>query len=169
MRARPTPVPDPLCQTVEIRVEDARWDAALPRFQTLAETAVAAALAASGDWPAGEAAEISVLATDDARIAGLNGTFRGKARATNVLAWPSGEPADANGHRFLGDIALAFDTMTAEADAAGTAFSAHTAHLLVHATLHLLGFDHQTDEDAAGMEEVEVRALASLGVRNPYL
>jgi len=123
-----------------------------------------------------EAYEIAVLGCDDARIAALNGDFRAKPQATNVLSWPSADrAAGAPGGRpalpapgELGDIAIAFETCTREAAAQGKPFAAHVSHLLVHATLHLLGYDHITAQDAALMEGLEVEILATLGVPNPY-
>lgn len=125
--------------------------------------------------------EVTVLATDDARIAALNGDFRGKARPTNVLSWPSAERAaerpgahpaapmpDAFGERHLGDIALAHETCAAEARAAGLALEDHLTHLTLHGLLHLLGFDHETEPDAALMEGIEVDLLDKLGIADPY-
>lgn len=126
--------------------------------------------------------EISLLGCDDARIAELNADFRGKPKATNVLSWPSedrapdtpggtpeppraflpGEPIE------LGDIAIALETCQREATEAGRATSDHVCHLLVHGVLHLLGYDHETDEDADLMERLEVEILAKLGVADPY-
>lgn len=163
---------------VDVVIEDRRWDALdLP---ALAERAARAALAHLGHDPA--AHEVCVLACDDARIAALNADFRGKPVATNVLSWPAadlgaaidgaapapplpGTPADPES---LGDIALAHDTCMAEARALGITSTAHVTHLLVHGVLHLLGYDHIRDKDAALMENTEAEILASLGVANPY-
>ncbi|WP_407940918.1 rRNA maturation RNase YbeY [Mesobaculum littorinae] len=156
-------------------IEDPRWmDVDLPGE---AARACAAALRhlglEPGEW------EISLLACDDARIATLNADFRAKSRPTNVLSWPSSErgagmpgaqpdlphPGD---DPELGDIAIAYDTCAAEARAAGVPFTRHLRHLLVHATLHLLGYDHETDPDAELMERTEVAILATLGDPDPY-
>jgi probable rRNA maturation factor len=123
-----------------------------------------------------------VLFTGDAAVAALNGRFRGKPAPTNVLSWPAfalappapgavpppppAGPADAP--CFLGDVALAGETVAQEAAGRGLALSAHAAHLVAHAVLHLLGYDHGTDEDAGVMEALERRALARLGVKDPY-
>lgn len=123
-----------------------------------------------------EAFEIAVLGCDDARIAGLNGDFRGKAQPTNVLSWPSedraadvpgGTPA-APAPGALGDIAIAYETCVHEAGQQGKAVEAHISHLLVHAVLHLLGYDHMNAQDAALMESLEVEILATLGHPDPY-
>ncbi|CTQ33867.1 rRNA maturation RNase YbeY [Jannaschia rubra] len=147
--------------SVEIVLEDARWTA----LDRLAQVAVPAALA---HLPAGW--EVVVMGCDDARIADLNAGFRGKAQPTNVLSWPSEDrdpdlpPRDME----LGDIAISFDTCAREAAEQGKAFDAHVIHLLVHATLHLLGHDHLDDGEAARMEQLEVAILGRLGFPDPY-
>ena len=163
---------------VETLIEDARWDSA--GIEAIAERAARAALAGAGLASGGFA--ISLMACDDARIAVLNAQFRGKPVATNVLSWPSEDRvADSAGAvpdhptpgsdadpEPLGDIAIAFETCSAEAEVQGKAFADHVSHLVVHAVLHLLGYDHVDDEDATLMEGLEVRILASLGVSDPY-
>lgn len=165
----------PLVDTV---IEDARWNGTV--LGEIAERGGRAALAAVGLDPAGFS--IVVMGCDDARIAALNGEFRGKGRPTNVLSWPSQErgaaedgavpeppvPGPAEMPKELGDIAIAWDTCAAEAAAVGKPIEAHVAHLVVHATLHLLGYDHIRDGDAALMEEMERRALAGMGLPDPY-
>lgn len=163
--------------TVEINIEDSRWSE--HALVSWGETACTAALAELGLGDAGF--EISVLACDDVRIAELNREFRDKPKPTNVLSWPSeergaakegGQPAlpdPANTMDFeLGDIAIAFDTCLNEAQLSGKPFEQHVIHLLVHATLHLLGFDHESDADAALMEGLETNILEKLGHPNPY-
>lgn len=156
--------------TVDLIIEDDRWEAA--GLEALAAKACAATLARLGV----DGAEISLLACDDARIAGLNAEFRGKATPTNVLSWPSEErgPDEPGGTPHppedleLGDIAIAWDTCRREAEAAGRSFADHVCHLLVHGTLHLLGYDHIDDKDAALMEGLEVEILGKLGIADPY-
>lgn len=160
--------------TLEISVEDDRWATG---FTDLAAAACTAALAGVHLDPA--LFEISILACDDTRIAQLNADFRQKGKATNVLSWPSDERgAPAPGERpdppclpmdaELGDIAISFDTCAREAAEAGTPFDHHVTHLMVHATLHLLGFDHIHDADAELMEGLEVEILGKLDIPNPY-
>ena len=160
--------------SVEITFEDSRWEAA--GLQALAEQAVAATLAQVQLAP--EAWEVSILACDDARIAGLNADFRGKPSATNVLSWPSDErgaeiagdvPGPPMGDPELGDLAIAFETCEREANDQGKPFKHHALHLLVHGVLHLLGYDHERDADGDLMERQEIAILATLGVDNPYL
>lgn len=157
--------------TVEIVIEDPRWeDAGLP---VLAERAAVATL----DFLDRRDATLVVLGCDDARIAGLNADFRGKPRATNVLSWPAVEHAPRRPgaapvipeDQELGDIAIAWETCAAEAAAQGKTLDAHVTHLLVHAILHLAGYDHGLEEDAETMEQAERSILATLGIADPYL
>lgn len=163
---------------VDCLIEDARWEAL--GLTALADAAARATFVQLGLPAAGF--NISLLAADDARIAALNGDFRGKPVPTNVLSWPSEErgatragarplapaPGQADDPEELGDIALAYGTCLREAAEAGLAPAAHVTHLLVHGLLHLLGYDHIRDKDAALMEDTEVRILASLGIPDPY-
>jgi probable rRNA maturation factor len=167
-----------MAELVETVVEDARWEGI--GLGPLAERASVAALSALGLRPNGFA--IGLLGCDDARIAALNADFRGKPQPTNVLSWPSEERgADTVGAApdlpeagpeddpyYLGDIAIAWETCVTEAAEQGKPVADHVTHLVVHAVLHLLGYDHIEDADAARMEGLEVRILASLGVSDPY-
>ena len=155
--------------SVDCVIEDDRWEAA--GLEDLAAEAVAAALRHHD-----LGGEVVVMGCDDARIAALNADFRGKPRATNVLSWPSvehlphapGAMPQLPDEEELGDIAIAYDTCLAEAAAQGKPVSDHVRHLLVHATLHLLGYDHQNDPDAERMEAAERAILAGLGIPDPY-
>lgn len=163
---------------IDILFEDPAWEETA--LEALAETACRAALGELGLPP--ERFAVSILACDDARIAALNAEFRGKPTPTNVLSWPAEDRApespgampdlpqpDADGPpEELGDIALALGVLTREAEAADKPFDHHLTHLLVHGLLHLLGFDHITDPDAALMEGLETRILARLGIPDPY-
>lgn len=153
---------------VELMVEDARWEAV--GLAAVAEDAARRALAATGRAP--EGFEMSLLACDDARIAELNAEFRGRPSPTNVLSWPAAEPPTGRPGQaepvFLGDLALAFETCRQEAEAAGIPLEHHAAHLIVHGCLHLLGYDHQGERDAATMEAIETKTLASMGIADPY-
>ncbi len=126
-------------------------------------------------------AELSLLACDDARIAALNADFRDKPIATNVLSWPEEDlspdlagdaprapTSDPGGAFGLGDIAIAYDTCAREAAEQGKPMVDHVTHLIVHGTLHLLGYDHIRDQDAAVMEAIEVKLLGIMGVPDPY-
>lgn len=154
------------------------WDSRID-WEELAERAVLSAVACSSCAALNNsdlAIEISVKFTDDEEVKALNATYRGKDKATNVLSFPMVEPelldsiATANsGEVLLGDIVLAHGVCVREAAEKGVATETHAAHLVVHGTLHLLGYDHETsDADAETMEAVERKALAAIGIDDPY-
>lgn len=157
---------------VDLVIEDTRWEAL--DMEALAEQAARAALNVaqiSNDY------EVCIMGCNDARIAELNADFRDKPTATNVLSWPAfelspdvegGQPSAPPSAESLGDIAIAYETCAREAAEKGIPMQAHVRHLVVHGCLHLLGYDHETDKDATLMEELEVKALASMGVDDPY-
>jgi probable rRNA maturation factor len=130
-----------------------------------AETAVRTAITAAAHVVSA-AGEVSVRLTDDAAIRVLNRDWRGIDGPTNVLSFPhaSGKAAPA----FLGDIAIAYETVAREAAGEGTPFLHHLAHLAVHGFLHLMGYDHQTDSQADAMEGLERDILARLDIADPY-
>jgi probable rRNA maturation factor len=120
--------------------------------------------------------EISVRLGDDAEVRALNAAYRNKDKPTNVLSFPMLQPdfmeatglAD-DGEILVGDIVLAYETCDREARDKAISLESHAIHLMVHGVLHLLGYDHVEDEDRAReMEEMEMRALASLGIADPY-
>lgn len=163
--------------TLDILIEAAVWDEDV--LWGVAPAAVTAALHHCGLDP--ETCEVTLLACDDARIAALNAEYRGKATPTNVLSWPAqplaplseGEappPPETgfDGMVELGDIALSHETCIREAAESGKRFEDHLTHLIVHGVLHLLGYDHETEGDAALMEGIEVEILGNLGLDNPY-
>jgi probable rRNA maturation factor len=162
---------------VDVVIEDDRWVAV--GLDLLADRAVRSVLDRLGLEPHGFT--LCLMGCDDARIAALNGAFRGKGKPTNVLSWPAQQMARATGSNpelpdpgsdedptELGDIALAFETCMAEAAAQDKSVEHHVTHLIVHGTLHLLGYDHVEDSDAALMETLEAGVLAPLGVSDPY-
>lgn len=160
--------------TLDILIEDDRWGRG---FADIATRAASAALQGVGLEPADF--EVSVLACDDVRIAKLNEDFRQKGQPTNILSWPSDEraaevdgempdPPDLPMDAELGDIAISYDTCAREAADAGKLFEHHVTHLMIHGTLHLLGFDHTRDGDAVLMEGVETEILGKLDIPNPY-
>jgi probable rRNA maturation factor len=174
----------------DTQIEDDRWLQA--GLEGLAETAACATLTHLGLDP--DLYEISLLGCDDARIAVLNAEFRGKPAPTNVLSWPAQDLAaeeegeapyvpdatpqddpfafdeddNADEGIALGDIAIAYDTCAREAAETGKPMAHHVTHLVVHGTLHLLGYDHVRDKDATLMETIEVAILGKLGVPDPY-
>jgi len=166
---------------VALVIEEPAWTEALPGIEALAETAARLALEAAGLDP--ERWTLCLLACDDARIADLNRDFRARAAPTNVLSWPAFElapvrpgappvqpPRAGSGQRqSLGDVAIALQITRDEANDNATPLKDHVIHLILHGCLHLLGFDHEAGEDAETMEGIETRALARLGVADPYL
>jgi probable rRNA maturation factor len=146
---------------IEVEIETEAWSTALPDAETLARTAAEAALAGAGG-PAD--AVVTVLLTGDGEVAELNARFRHKDGATNVLSFPA--PATARPH--LGDLALAYETCAREAEAQGKPLAHHLSHLVAHGALHLLGWDHRTDDEAEAMEALERTVLAVLGIPDPY-
>jgi probable rRNA maturation factor len=135
--------------------------------EDLARRAVAATFAVASDAPK-EDVEISLLLTDDAGIQALNRIWRGKDQPTNVLSFPAPDQPPGQGPRHLGDMALGCETLLRETEDEAKALSDHFAHLVVHGTLHLLGYDHELEAQAEIMESLEVKALARLGIANPY-
>ena len=152
---------------LDIMVEAGEWSA-VEDVEALAQKAAeAASVVARRD---GETLEISVMLTDDAHIRDLNRTWRGKDKATNALSFPAPEPpgSAAAGPRHLGDIALAYETLAREADEESKPLAHHFAHLVVHGVLHLFGYDHEVEAEAERMEDLEVKALSTLGIADPY-
>lgn len=150
---------------VDVVVEAGDWPAAA-ELRRLAESAVARSLAAAAELA--PAAEVCVVFTDDDRIRALNRRYRGRDAATNVLSFPAPPPVPGKLGPLLGDIVLARDTIVDEAAAAGLTIADHLTHLIVHGFLHLLGYHHDTDADAAVMEPLETAILAGLGIADPY-
>ena len=162
---------------LEIAVEaDEEWDSSRSWVE-LVRGAAEAAIAESA-FPQLAASprhvEISVLLTDDDTVRELNAEYREKDKPTNVLSFPMTDPNDlrdtkvAGPELLLGDIVLARGVCEAEAMQKGVSVDDHATHLIVHGTLHLLGCDHDDDDEASEMEAREIRALARLGIPNPY-
>ncbi|HET6524996.1 rRNA maturation RNase YbeY [Sphingopyxis sp.] len=153
------------------------WPDALD-WEVRAAEAAAAALALTPFAALADAAplvEIAIRLTDDVEVHTLNRDFRGKDKPTNVLSFPQvqddlleGLANSDDGEILLGDIVLARETCEREAEEKGISVADHATHLIVHGTLHLVGYDHMDDASAAAMEALEVKALASLGIANPY-
>lgn len=152
---------------VSIEVEDEAWSA-LADLDAITQRAVLAALEAGADLD-GEA-EINVLFTDDPSIASINAEWRGKDYATNVLSFPAPDnmPVPEGEARPLGDIVLGSGIVAREAQEQGKSLHDHTVHLIVHGTLHLLGYDHVDDDEAEKMERLETDILKGLGIPDPY-
>lgn len=140
-----------------------------PDSEAVIQRAVAAAAESIHDDVAD--AEVAVMLTDDAGIRTLNSNWRGIDKPTNVLSFPALQPtgdAPDDMPRMLGDIAIAYETMRREADDEHKPFDHHLSHLAVHGFLHLIGYDHENDDDAEEMEALETQILAHLGIPDPY-
>ena len=143
------------------------WDPRLD-WPALARSAVHAAVAHSRHADLSDS-EVSVKFTSDEEVRALNAQWRGKDKPTNVLSFPMAEESELAGAQLLGDVVLAHGVCAAEAADRQVPIETHAAHLVVHGTLHLLGYDHETSEaDAGEMEQVERRALAAIGIADPY-
>lgn len=154
---------------VDVLVEAAPWAALAGAGEIVARAVQAACAGALAEYEIDiDGAEIAVKLTDDEAIRALNRDWRGKDYATNVLSFPTPEMARAGGDPHLGDIAIAYETLAREAEAEGKPVADHLAHLAVHGTLHLLGYDHEVAEDAEEMEATERRVLAGLAIPDPY-
>jgi probable rRNA maturation factor len=151
---------------IDVLVESPDW-AVLARPERVVRRGAEAALRVAGI--AGPVA-ITVLMTDDGESAALNRAWRGKDHPTNVLSFPAapmpGAPTDLA--RPMGDIVLAAGVVAAEARAQDKTLENHVSHLIVHGVLHLAGHEHETDEAAAAMQALEIKALAGLGIADPY-
>ena len=163
--------------TLDIAIDaDAEWDSSND-WASLARSAATAAIAESA-FPqlasSPRTVELSVRLTSDAEVHALNAEWRGKDKPTNVLSFPMAEgdeletAAQPGPELMLGDIILARGVCEAEAADKGLPLENHAAHLMVHGTLHLLGYDHMDDDSATDMEAREVRALARIGIADPY-
>ena len=162
---------------LEIAVDaDEEWDSSRS-WEQLARGAAEAAVAESA-FPqlatSERLVEVSVRLSGDEQVRALNAQWRGKDKPTNVLSFPMADESElhcanvARGELLLGDIILAHGVCERESDEKGITIDQHATHLIVHGMLHLLGYDHHADSDAADMEAREVRALARLGIPNPY-
>jgi probable rRNA maturation factor len=158
--------------TLEIDIE-APWPQA-GNWEALANRAALAAAEVAPEL-ANSRLQASLLFADDAEVQALNRDWRAKDRATNVLSFPMLERGellvltDDGPPELLGDIALAYETCAREAADKGLLVEAHAAHLIVHGLLHLAGYDHvESAAQAEAMEALEIKALASLGLGNPY-
>ena len=156
-------VPDKSTPIIDVLMESPLWDQE-PRAAETVERAIAAAAEAI-DAPLGE---VVVMLADDETVRSLNRDWRKIDKPTNVLSFPAArtsgiEPA------MLGDIVIAYETLTRECEEEGRVFLNHLAHLAVHGFLHLMGYDHQNDSDAEAMERLETEILARLDMPDPYL
>ena len=148
---------------IDLRIESGAWPEAL---EAIAQRAVALALSRA-DVEIQGALEIALLLTGDAEQQVINRDWRGIDKPTNVLSFPQGDPFDPLLGP-IGDLSFASETVQREAADLGKPFAEHFTHLLVHGTLHLVGYDHETEAEALVMEGLETEILAELGIADPY-
>lgn len=151
---------------IDIETEDDRWLDICPNAHEVIGRAIEATLSYE---KVATLTDVVVLLTNDLEMQKLNAQFRQKNAPTNVLAFPASKEQFKTGELdHLGDIALGFETIGREAAAQQKSFEHHLSHLCVHGILHLLGYDHITEDDAQEMESREVSILSILGICNPY-
>jgi len=149
---------------LDIAVESDLW-----KLERSVKTLLRRAMTAVATHARLDEAELAIVLTDDDAIRRLNREWRGRDRPTNVLSFPTARhPTDKREPRLLGDIVIAYETTAREAAAAGKPPKNHVSHLAVHGFLHLLGYDHETEEEAEEMEALERAILASLGIADPF-
>jgi probable rRNA maturation factor len=161
--------------TVVLTVAAAVWRTAIDRLEERCLRIVRQTLAQATTLAWLQQGEVSILLCADDEISDLNARYRQQERPTNVLSFPNFDLAEGSacsspppGPILLGDIAMSYQRLAAEAGQRDKSMLDHFGHLLVHGTLHLLGYDHQDDDEAAVMERMEERVLASLGMAAPY-
>lgn len=150
---------------IEHHIEDANWRPVIAEIEEVSCQLFDKVLAEEGF----SLTTFSICWTNDSHMATLNDTFRGQNSSTNVLSFSADDYGNNRGDaNELGDIAVARETVFSEAQESHTKVSHHIIHILIHGMLHLLGYDHITDKDAAEMETFETRILATVGIANPY-
>jgi len=152
---------------IDLMIEEGAWPGE-DVLRALVDRAVPVTLA-EAEVEAVDGVELSLVFTDDDSIQRLNAEWREKDKPTNVLSFPAFPmaPGDAL-PPMLGDIVLAYETVKREAELEGKPLENHITHLIIHGLLHLLGYDHETDEEAEEMETLERQALARLAIPDPY-
>ena len=148
--------------TCDIVIESPLWDAEPQAVDTINAAIAEAARAAESEG------EIAIALVDDRAMRGLNLQWRGQDKPTNVLSFPAAPGVADGAVAHLGDIVIAYEITAQEAHAENRPFAHHLAHLAVHGYLHLLGYDHETEQDAEVMEGLESAILGRLGVPDPY-
>lgn len=154
---------------IDIAVNDERWNSKIPDIKTFTQDIVQRVLS-DFEWKTNNI-DISIVLADNDFIQELNKNYRRKDKPTNVLSFPQTENEDLNNQTpflSLGDIIVAFETIEAEAYQQDKSFSDHYTHMLIHGCLHLLHYDHITDEQAVEMEGLEIEILNTLNIKNPY-
>jgi probable rRNA maturation factor len=138
-------------------------------WQSVADLGELVQCATTAALPKNEKRSVHILFTDDAAMRVINEEWRGKDKPTNVLSFPAApQPVPKGEVAHLGDLVLAWETVSSEATIQGKTTADHISHLIVHGLLHLLGLNHEIESDAEAMEAREIATLAGLGIANPY-
>lgn len=152
---------------IDIDLQDEYWNTILPNAESHAEIIIEKIL--KKQLPDNDEIEISIVLADNDFVQNLNKDYRNKNKPTNVLSFPQTDESDFNmPFIILGDIIIASQVIEEEAQEQNKTVSDHFTHMLVHGCLHLLHYDHETDEEAEEMEKLEIEILNELGIKNPY-
>lgn len=162
---------------IDIDIQSPFWKKELIKIEDIAHKVSEAVFAITGFDQFADHIEFSMILTDDKQIQLLNKDYRGMDKATNVLSFPAEDIFPKNfkniptleGFILIGDIVFAYETLKSESENLGKTFESHFFHLLVHGLLHLLGYDHETDEDADAMEGMEINILSKFNIKSPYI
>jgi probable rRNA maturation factor len=157
----------------DILVEDERWHEALPDHASLVAMSLDRILRSISGFETAEEVELSITLTNDAQIQTLNRDYRDKDKPTNVLSfpqieWVDSKPATQEPLMMLGDVVIALETIQREANEQEKRLQDHFIHMLIHSVLHLCGHDHEIESEAETMENLEIRILSEMGIKNPY-
>ncbi len=158
---------------IDVSVPEPEWAASFLDVETIAHDVMALTLdmASRPKKLRDRSVEASIVLANDDLVQVLNREYRGKDKPTNVLSFASldgDDPIPPEGPVHIGDLILAYQTIDVEAKEQGKFFKDHFIHLIVHGTLHLLGYDHMTDDEANIMESTEIRILEKMNIQNPY-
>ena len=161
-------IPPPV---IDISVQDPAWED-MGEVENIVFKAAKTALTSAimPKFAYGRALEVSIVLANDDLVQVLNREYRNKDKPTNVLTFAAldAEEPETDGVLNLGDVIMAFQTLQRESQEQGKFLLDHVRHMTVHGVLHLLGYDHETDDEATDMETLEIRILEKLGVQNPY-
>ena len=155
-----------LAASIDLCVEDDNWTA----VQGLEKSITNAVRAALSQCDAStRPISLTIVLDNNQRIEALNANWRDKPKPTNILSFPAPENSTSDaGETYIGDLILAYDVIFDEANEQRKPLATHLCHLIIHGVLHLLGFDHQNDEEAFVMEQLEIKAMVGLGLSDPY-
>lgn len=155
---------------IDISVQDERWCVALPEIEILTRSAITKVLKQSKYC--NESLEVSIVLANDDFVQELNKTYRHQDKPTNVLSFPQTEANDIQEQSLplinLGDIIIAYETIIKESEEQNKPITNHYTHMLIHGALHLLHYDHQSDDEAQIMEALEIEILNTMDIKNPY-